>query len=326
MMMPNDTAAIFNATIAASALSAAFEVGLLEELQQRGRVEIDAYCEAHDLHRPSVGAVLSALHGCQIVHLDTAQAVLTPGPLFGQAYSNKGYFSWLTGGYGQMLQNLGTMMQNAHRKGDFAGRNGKRIAWAGRDYGAQFVEAHFEQMLGEMPFTAGADIGCGSADRLIRLSKARPDFRGVGIEINRGAAELARDAIRAAGVQDRIQVLQSDIQTLDPTPECGEVEVMFSFFMGHDLWPREACLAALRRLRTLFPNARRFLLCDTYRSGALGNGDVPIFTLGFELTHAVMGHYVPTREEWLDLFEESDWTCVGERAIDIPYSCIFDLR
>lgn len=325
-MTHHDTAAIFNATIAASALAAAFEIGLLEEIRQRHPVRIEDYCGTNDLDVPSVRAMLCALQGSGIVRLDTEQTMARPGDLFEQAYADKGYFSWLTGGYGQMLQNLGAMIHNPQRRGDFAGRNGKRIAAAGRDYGAQFVETHFEQMLGETPFSVAADIGCGSADRLIRLAKSRPEFRGVGIEVNRGAAELARGAIRAAGVQDRVHVLESDIQSLEPTPECGEVEVMFSFFMGHDLWPREACLASLDRLKTLFPRAQRFLLCDTYRSGVVGNGDVPIFTLGFELTHAVMGHYVPARQEWLDLFAASKWTCVGERAIDIPYSCIFDLR
>jgi hypothetical protein len=324
--MNNDTASIFNGAIAASAITAAFEIGLLDELRQRSPVGIDQFCVTRNLHASSVRAVLGALQGFGIVRLDSEKSEAQPGDLFEQTFADKGYFAWLTGGYGQMMQNLGAVVRNEHREGDFAGRNGKRIAWAGRDYGAQFVERHFEEKLAEMPFRAGADIGCGSADRLIRLAQARPGFRGVGIEVNRGAVELAEEAIRAAGVQERVRVLQSDIQTLQATPECAEVEVMFSFFMGHDLWPREACLLSLNRLRTLFPNARRFLLCDTYRSGVIGNGDVPIFTLGFELTHAVMDHYVPSKQEWLDLFAESDWTCVDERAIDIPYSSIFDLR
>jgi hypothetical protein len=104
------------------------------------------------------------------------------------------------------------------------------------------------------------------------------------------------------------------------------VDVIFSFFIGHDLWPRADCLLTLARLRSAFPGARRFLLADTYRSDLPPADEAPIFTLAFETTHAVMGQYVPSLQEWDALFSESVWTCVGQRALDIPFSVIFDLR
>ena len=53
---------------------------------------------------------------------------------------------------------------------------------------------------------------------------------------------------------------------------------------------------------------------------------MPIFTLGFEVTHAAMGQSVPSHQDWLDLFEETAWTLGDEYPIGIPFSCIFDLR
>jgi hypothetical protein len=324
--MTRDTNSIFNAAIASSAIAAAFELGLFDELRRRGRVRVGEYCDRHDLHRDSLEAVLSALHCCRIVELDQARDEVETGDLFDQAHADKGYFSWLSSGYGRMLQNLGALVRNENRRGEFSGRSGEHIARAGRDYGAHFVDPHFDAMLDELPFEVAADIGCGSADRLINLARRRPGFRGVGIEMNAGAAALARNSISDNGCNESLTVLEGDLRSVEAAPVCDDVELVFSFFMGHDLWPRESCLEALERIRELFPRARRFLLCDTYRSNALGNGEVPIFTLGFELTHAVMGQYVPTVEEWLNLFEESGWRCVNRRQIDIPYSCIFDLR
>jgi hypothetical protein len=53
---------------------------------------------------------------------------------------------------------------------------------------------------------------------------------------------------------------------------------------------------------------------------------IPIFTLGFELTHAVMGQYIPLESEWLEVFDEAGWDCANAREVGIPFSKIFDLR
>jgi len=71
---------------------------------------------------------------------------------------------------------------------------------------------------------------------------------------------------------------------------------------------------------------KRFLLCDTYRSELSISHEIPVFTLGFEVTHAVMGQYIPSLSEWMELFAEAGWRCATRRFIDLPFSCIFDLR
>lgn len=326
--MKNGTATIFNATIAGSAIAAAFELGLLDELDEQDVVCLEEFCGSRDLHLPSVRAVLEALQCFDIVELEPVGDghVARSAGLFADAYAEKGYFSWLWGGYGSMLRDLADVSRNAKRNGDFLERDGRRIAWAGRDYGARFVDHHFARALNGVPFTSAADIGCGSAGRLIALAQERPEFRGVGVEVDDGAVRLANRAIARAGLDGRITVLHGDLRELAPAPECAGVDLVFSFFMGHDLWPRDACLETLNRVRDVFPDAGRFLLCDTYRSDSLASGDVPVFTLGFELTHAVMDQYLPSLEEWLDLFEDSAWDCVERYDIEIPYSCIFDLR
>ena len=45
-----------------------------------------------------------------------------------------------------------------------------------------------------------------------------------------------------------------------------------------------------------------------------------------EFTHMVMNDYVPTFDEWMKLFKDSNWECAESHPIGIPHSCIFDLR
>ena len=190
----------------------------------------------------------------------------------------------------------------------------------------KFADPPFTEVMDQEPFAVAADLGCGSAERLINLARARPDFRGVGVEVNKGAVDLARRSIQQAGLQDRLQIVHFDVKNLVYQQEFEDVEVLFCFFMGHDLWPRPNCLKAFRSIRSAFPSLKRFLFSDTYRSDCPVPGDVPIFTLGFEFTHALMGQYIPSLQEWEDLFEEAGWTCHARRDISIPFSSIFDLR
>lgn len=55
--------------------------------------------------------------------------------------------------------------------------------------------------------------------------------------------------------------------------------------------------------------------------------DVPIFTLGFEFGHAMMGAYVPTLEEWEGVYEEGGWRLVKKHHVMPPsLSVIFVLE
>jgi phenylpyruvate C(3)-methyltransferase len=304
----------------------AYELGILDELQLNGKVQIVNFCKQRDLHQASVEGIFHALSCFTICEITENKDVAYKGSLFADIYRNKGYFLWLIGGYGYLLQNLTSIAKKENRTGDFLKRNGKYIALAGRDYGLQFVDQHFENVLNEFPFKTIADIGCGSAERLINLAKKHLNICGIGVDRNPDAVNIARASISEEGLENRIKVFEGNMENLEARPEFLEVDVMVSFFCGHDLWPQKNCLQALKNLRTVFSHAERFLLCDTYRTETLISPEIPIFTLGFEVTHSVMGQYIPSLREWMELFPQSDWKCVNCHHVEIPSSTIFDLR
>lgn len=330
-MMGTPTARIFSSTLTAAAISAAFELGLLEQLERDGVVHIRTYCKENHLHEPSMWAILRTLACFDIVEVSDENGSARRGGLFFDVFSEKGYFMWLVRGYGYLLQHLASLVRLENRPHDsddrtFVQRDGKYIAMAGCDYGAHFVDQHFDEALNEQPYAVACDLGCGGAGRLIKMAARFPDFRGVGVDVNPDAVLYAREAISRAGFERRLKVVEGNVGKLEHQSEFAEVEVLFCFFMGHDLWPQERCISCLHRLREVFPNVRRFLLCDTYRSAGIPLNSLPIFTLGFELTHAVMGQQIPLESEWLALFDESGWVCANTREVGIPFSKIFDLR
>jgi phenylpyruvate C(3)-methyltransferase len=90
--------------------------------------------------------------------------------------------------------------------------------------------------------------------------------------------------------------------------------------MGHDFWPRDRCVSVLRRIRHTFPKAESLVLGDMCRSVGRTGADYPMFTLGFEIVHAVMNQYVPTLSEWNAVFGDGGWRLTDHRMIDMPAS------
>jgi phenylpyruvate C(3)-methyltransferase len=329
--MPVDTAQLFNSAVAAGALSAAMELGLLDRLHHDGVTDLDRFCDEGDLHLPSVSALCRALACFQILEVTSDGASVRPGVMFHAAYDDKGYFLWLVRGYGHLMEHLADFCHRRNRPDDpddraFVRRQGRHIALAGRDYGARFVDPCFRAIVDTERFNVVADLGCGSAARLIDLAQSHAHVRGLGVEINTEATALARERVRAAGLADRVHIVQADVMQLNNRAEFDDVDLVCSFFMGHDLWPRARCRRILADLPSVFPSMTRFLLCDTHRSELDTAERMPTFALAFELTHAVMGQQIPSETEWRDLFTEAGWTCVKAQRIGIPFSTIFDLR
>jgi SAM-dependent methyltransferase len=319
-------AQLFNSSIVAFALVAASETGLLDELHGNGAIEIRSYATERDLHEPSVRAILDALACAGIVEITGGGHRATPGAPFPLLYETKGFFVWLLGGCGELLRSAGTIARNPARVGPFVHRDARVIGRSTADFGARFIDPRFDAAFGARRVRCIADFGCGSGDRLVRMVLARPDARGVGVDISEDAVELARERVAQDGLDDRVKIVRGDVRQLEQRPEFEEVDFATCFLMGHDFWPREPCVAVLRRLRTTFPKLDALVLCDTYRSGLVPSADVPLLTLGFEYVHALMGKYVPTLAEWREAFSESGWKVRGEVDIPMPpHTKIFDL-
>jgi SAM-dependent methyltransferase len=319
---------VYNNTLSAYAISAAWELGLIDRMGTASEpVNLSAFAAEHDLHAPSLKAIVRglALVGA-VVFCENSDAAAR-GPNFSDVVAKKGYFYWLTRGCGEMFAAMPELVRNEARVGGFVKRNYQAIGLAARDAGFSIVDPVFYQLVADRGLTFGADLGCGSGERLIRLAQRAQDFRGVGVDIADGALDLARSSVAAAGLDDRVRVVRGDAANMAFQPEFAEVDFVCSFMMGHDLWPRAACLASLKAIESAFPSARDFILCDTYRSDLDATESYPIFTLGFETAHAVMGQTIPSMAEWLDVFAEAGWEMSFVQEFELPpYTALMHLR
>lgn len=317
---------LFTPTVVTYAISAAWELGLLDELQQRQSVDPEVFAKEHGLHAPSVHAILTAL-GCGDVVEVGADGSASKGEAFDEVFTAKGFFYWLTRGCGELFATMPTIVPQAARQGGFVHRDLRAVGVACRDLGYNFFDPPFFALLEELEFRTIADLGCGSGERLIQAMDLEGASSAVGIDISANALQLAHEAIHEAGLDDRIALVRADARDLPESKAFEEVDLLTCFLMGHDFWPRESCVASLQAARRAFPNVRNFILCDTYRSEVLPSGEAPIFTPGFEVAHALMGAYLPTLEEWEGVFEDGGWRLAERRDIAVPpYSAMFVLQ
>jgi cyclopropane fatty-acyl-phospholipid synthase-like methyltransferase len=309
---------LFSSYVAAAALAAAHELGLLDQIATAGSAPLRP---VHDsgIDRSVLEAIWNALHWAGVIRISDGQTVI-PGPGFADAYSARGYFYWMVRGCGEVFTEAPRLALTANRDGAFFHRDMRAVA-----VGAQLIgEAEAEQLL--QAVLAGlapkriADLGCGSGQRIIDLASRDPGVSCVGVDISGDAVRLARESAEVLGLSARVTIRQADVCLLDPDPAFDDIDVITCVFMGHDFWPFEHCVAALRRLRAVFPAACRLLLCDVTRSGTRHGPGTPVFTLGFEFVHALMGVYVPTLAEWQRAFAASGWACEAVHELTAPPS------
>jgi phenylpyruvate C(3)-methyltransferase len=324
---PQGAAAIYNSAVAAWAIAAAWEVGALDELRAEGKLDAEAFAARHGLDPvPTIG-MFRALASVDVVERQEATVIMSRN--FDEVYRFRSFFHWLSRGSGELFRRMPSALARKNCQEEHYGRDAAAIAFACREIDQLCYAPTFWSVMKRLDFRLGAvaDLGCGSGARLMDIITRYPKCRGIGIDIARPAIEAARLESVAAGMGERIEFIEADVLNLDDNLRFQDVELITCFMMGHDFWPRENCVTALRRLRKAFPSARRLLLGDATRTSGIPDADLPVFTLGFELGHDLMGIQIPTVADWESVFEEAGWALLRTNRIDMTVGeVIFELK
>ena len=320
-------AAIYNSAVAAWAIAAAWEIGALEELHRSRTLDAESFAARRGLDPASTVGLFRALGSVGVVH--RRGRVVIAAADFDEVYRYKSFFHWLSRGSAELFRQMPSVLVSENRVGEFYQRDAAAIAYACREIDELCYAPTFWSAMDRLDFelSTAVDLGCGGGGRVLDILARYPGARGIGVDIARPALEAARANSLAAGAADRVTLVEADVLDLDERPEFADVDLITCFMMGHDLWPRESCVAALRRFRKIFPSVQRFLLGDATRTTEVPDPDLPVFTLGFELGHDLMGVFLPTVADWESVFDEAGWRLVRTNRIDMTVGeVIFELE
>jgi phenylpyruvate C(3)-methyltransferase len=320
-------AAIYNSAVAAWAIAAAWEVGALDELHEARTLDAGSFAARRGLDPAATAGMFRALASVGVVQ--RRGPVVAAAGTFDEVYRYKSFFHWLSRGSAELFRQMPSVLVTQNRVGEFYRRDAAAIAYACREIDELCYAPTFWAAMERLDFDLSTvvDLGCGSGGRVLDILARYPRARGIGVDVARPAIEAARAGSQAAGAAGRVTFVHADVLDLDERPEFADIELITCFMMGHDLWPREDCVAALRRFRKVFPSARRFLLGDATRTAGVSDSDLPVFTLGFELGHDLMGVFLPTVADWESVFDEAGWELVRTNTIDMTVGeVIFELE
>lgn len=320
-------ASIYNSAVAAWAIAAAWEIGALDELHSSRALDAESFAARRGLDPAATVGLFRALASVGVVQ--RRGSVVTAAGAFDEVYRYKSFFHWLSRGSAELFRQMPSVLVSENRVGQFYQRDAAAIAYACREIDELCYAPAFWDAIGRLDFELGnvVDLGCGSGGRVLDILARYPRARGVGIDIARPALDAARADARAAGAAHRVTFVEADVLDLDERPEFADAELITCFMMGHDFWPRENCVAALRRFRKIFSSAQRLLLGDATRTPEAPDSDLPVFTLGFELGHDLMGVFLPTVADWESVFDEAGWKLVRTNRIDMTVGeVVFELE
>ncbi|MFD4371311.1 class I SAM-dependent methyltransferase [Streptomyces sp. NPDC058486] len=299
----------------AALLEMADRLGIVPLLERGEPVTSAELAAAADVPEEGMDAFLSAL---------VAAALLVPAGVkefriaddFADRIHESGYLIWSLRANQPYVQNPAEFLRDPAGAGARYERNGREVAVSSRWIGSQgFYPAATEAILAARPRRI-VDLGAGAAGLLIDLLGRLPESTGVALDMSAGACREAARAALAAGVGDRLEVVERPIQSVadDPTPVEG-ADVVHAGFVFHDI-VREGDVfdRVLRACREALRPGGIMAITDSvpYASGERERRFSALFTY---LHAGFMDVPLPPEEDWLARFRQAGF----EQARCVPH-------
>jgi len=165
-------------------------------------------------------------------------------------------FCWgAVGGYSMILTELIPALRRQKKYGVDFERNGDYLA-VGSQLTGRGSYPWILDKLRALKARRLVDIGCGSAAVLTAFCEMDRELKGVGLDIAPGFLREARRRVDAAGLADRIQLVQGDITKPEQyIKTMGEVDAFNAMMVMHEFLRdgEDAVAEILRTLKKAFP-------------------------------------------------------------------------
>jgi len=242
---------------------------------------------------------------------------------------NRYAFTVMMGGYSELLDSMDLFLAapasswKPYVRGDY-------VAIGSNEAHEELMRPIFNNIIDALPATCIADLGCGNAGRLVELLGRRRNLTGVGIDIDSKAIEVAEKNRERHNLTKRLTIIRENVfdSLTQPHPEFESVELVTSFMMLHDLFNIPELQGQLfARMKAAFPAAKYFVLADTCLDEKTRDAStMPIFTMGYELVHALRGIQVFPLSYYEDQFARGGLKIVARHDFGVPNTYCFVLE
>jgi len=157
------------------------------------------------------------------------------------------------------------------------------------------------------------EVGCGTGNLLLQVAKAFPNARCTGVEIDPIGISAARAAIRNAGLDERIAIIEGDVAT---TVAEGVFDVVVMVEVLHEISPHTRPAVVRGCARALRPGGWLVIVDETYPSTLAEARSTEFrFPLQTGFEELMWGNRVPTRIEQEHLLRDAGFSGAIDRSI-----------
>lgn len=300
-------------------------LGLFKSLAETPGVTGRELADGLGLHAPYVDVWCMTGYGFELLDAD-GERRFRLAPFVKEIFANPAHPRYL-GGYVQ----LGTQFATEdYRLAVDAFRTGATAPFQGRSH--EFARVIAEAIAGMNTVVArkilpglpgvvatlnggGAllEVGCGTGKLQMQIAKAFPNSRCTGIDIDPTGLAAAREAVRQAGLSERVRIVEGDLNSA-VSPESCDVVVMVEVL--HEIAPAIRPEVIRGCARALRPGGWLVIVDETYPS-TLAEARQPefMFPLQTGLEELMWGNVIPTREEQERLLRGAGFDHAIDRSV-----------
>jgi cyclopropane fatty-acyl-phospholipid synthase-like methyltransferase len=299
--------------------------GFFDEMEAKGKVDVQAFAQANDLDAEILQALCDALYVTRVLQKNgTGYKLDAKGKiLLGKA---KGWF-WGVYGYEHVYHNLDALLRKEITYGKDIYRKPDFIA---KGFGEMESHLYFPlavDIIEREGYQHVIDLGCGEGTFLRHLC-ATTGVTGYGIDLAPVAIAEAKRAAAAEGLQDRLHFHVLDINQIAQAPdEIRGIDAATCFFVLHELRYEgvETVVTFLNSFRTLFPGVP-LMVFEIIRPTPEELRRRPGIAAMYLMQHDITRQKLVGLDEWREMFRAAGFSSVEERYSPIARTAIFTLR
>jgi SAM-dependent methyltransferase len=320
-----DVAADLAAT--AALLEMADELGIFGQLETGAALTAEELADTAGTPVPPMESFLGALAAAGLVTRDRTARSVRVTDAFPRLRTAVGYLCWALKANRPFIENPRAFFNDQDSAPRLHARDSRAVAVTSRWVGlGDFYPEDLATLVKAQPSHL-VDLGAGAARLLIDALLELPEATGVALDISAAACAVAAEGAAAAGVGDRLRVVQRSIESLadDPSPIAG-VDVIHSGFAFHDLVPdTETFGAVLRSCKSALTPGGFLAITDAvpYSVTARERMFSSLFTY---LHEGFMNVRLPTEEAWRESFLAAGFSDVQSSPHRMPGARLFIVK
>ncbi len=299
--------------------------GFLDELLEKGSVEVPDFAQRNALDAHVLEPVCEYLDGIKILNYENGRCSLEQmgATLLKEP---RGLFDLLYG-YEPVFHELDEMLRSEKKSGRDVKRRSEAVARGSGRLGRQLPFFAVRELVRLHQFTRILDLGCGDLEFIFMLCEM-PDITCFGIDNDAETVEYAERRLNDSQHAGRVTVSLGDMFEAQSLAErFPDIDAITAIDVFHEYLSEgtDKIVRLLKDLKTHFPNAC-LVAAEFFKIPRQWLRRIPTATLEHHLCHSLTNQEILPIAQWLEVFEKGGYEIVEKKLLHAVGHAYFVLK